>query len=132
MLGAGPVDGVLSDVGSQWLLVAETGGREVLVPLAAVVSLAGLRAWSGVPGEAGAGVRPAGARAPRCAGSPGTGCRFRCGSPTASVVSGTVDRVGADFVEVTEHGAGEPRRRGEVGAVRTIPFAALALVRSGP
>ena len=54
VLGAGPVDGVLSDVGSQWLLVAETGGREVLVPIAAVVSLTGLRAWSGVPGEAGA------------------------------------------------------------------------------
>ena len=41
------------DVGSQWLLVAETGGREVLVPSTAVVSLAGLRAWSGTPGSGG-------------------------------------------------------------------------------
>ena len=47
-------------------------------------------------------------------------------------MSGTVDRVGADFVEMTEHGAGEPRRRAEVSGVRTVPFAALALVRSGP
>ena len=45
------------------------------------------------------------------------------------MVSGTVDRVGADFVEMTEHGAREPRRRGEVSAVRTIPFGALALIR---
>jgi hypothetical protein len=47
------------------------------------------------------------------------------------VVSGTLDRVGADVVEVSEHGPGEARRRGEVGSVRTVPFSALALVRSG-
>lgn len=130
-LGAGPVDGVLADVGSQWLLVAETGGREALVPLTAVVSLGGLRAWSGAPGSAG-----------RVFARLGLGHALRgiardrvpvqVWLVDGSVVAGTLDRVGADFVEVSEHGAGEVRRRGAVTGVRTVPFGALALVRSGP
>ena len=131
VLGAGQVDGVLSDVGSQWLLVAETGGRDVLVPLAAVVSLTGLRAWSGVPGEAGAVFARLGIGS-ALRGIARDRLPVQVWLTDGSVVSGTVDRVGADFVEMTEHGAGEPRRRGEVGAVRTIPFGALALIRSGP
>jgi hypothetical protein len=46
-------------------------------------------------------------------------------------VTGTVDRVGADFVEVAEHGPGEPRRQREVSGVRAVAFAAIAVVRSG-
>ena len=46
VLGAGPVDGLLADVGTRWLLVAETSGRQALVPLSGVLSLAGLRAWT--------------------------------------------------------------------------------------
>jgi len=45
-----------------------------------------------------------------------------------SVLAGTLDRVGSDFVELTEHG--EVRRRGEVTGVRTVPFVAIALLRS--
>ena len=130
--GPGPVDGVLVDVGSQWLLVAETGGREVLVPSTAVVSLAGLRAWSGAPGSGGQVFARLGLGSRAARDRPGPAAGPGAGSSTRSVVSGTVDRVGADFLEVTEHGAGEPRRRAEVTAVRTVPFAALALVRSGP
>jgi hypothetical protein len=130
-LGAGPVDGVLTDVGSQWLLVAETGGREVLVPSAAVVSLAGLRAWSGAPGSAGQVFARLGlGHALR--GIARDRVAVQVWLTDGSVVSGTVDRVGADFLEVTEHGSGEPRGRGDVTGVRTVPFAALALVRSGP
>jgi hypothetical protein len=131
VLGAGPVDGVLADVGSQWLLVAETGGREVLVPLTAVVSLVGLRAWSEVPGSAGQVFARLGLGS-ALRGIARDRLPVQVGLTDGSVVSGTVDRVGADFVEVSEHGPGEPRRRSEVAAVRTIPFGALALVRSGP
>ena len=53
VLGAGPVDGLLADVGAQWLLLAEPSGRQALVPSSAVLSLAGLRAWTSVPGEGG-------------------------------------------------------------------------------
>lgn len=44
-------------------------------------------------------------------------------------VAGTADRVGSDFVEISEHPPGEPRRRGCVLAVRTVPLVALAAVR---
>jgi hypothetical protein len=47
-----------------------------------------------------------------------------------STCSGTIDRVGADFVEIAEHAPAEPRRAGAVTAVRTIPRAAILIVRS--
>jgi hypothetical protein len=131
VLGAGAVDGRLADVGSQWLLIAEAGGREVLVPWSAVLSLGGLRAWSDVPGSAGQVFARLGlGHALR--GIARDRLPVQVWLTDGSVVSGTVDRVGADFVEVTEHGSGEVRRRGDVTGVRTIPLAALALVRSGP
>ena len=129
--GVGAVDGQLADVGSQWLLVAETGGREVLVPWTAVLSLGGLRTWSAAPGSAGQVFARLGlGHALR--GIARDRLPVQVGLLDGSVVSGSVDRVGADFLEVTEHGTGEVRRRGDVTGVRTVPFAALALVRSGP
>jgi hypothetical protein len=46
-----------------------------------------------------------------------------------SVVDATVDRVGADFIEVATHLAGESRRRAEVRDVVTLPLAAVVAVR---
>jgi len=128
--GAGMVEGVLRDVGPEWLLLAEEAAREAMVPLASVLSVSGLSAWTGVPGSGGQVVR-----------------RLRLGSALrgvardraavaltlvdGSVLSGTVDRVGGDFVELGAHGVGEARRRAEVRSVRTVPFTALAVVRSG-
>ncbi len=131
VLGAGAVDGVLKEVGAQWLLVEEDGGRDALVALPAVLSLAGLTAWSAPPGAGGQVFARLGL------GSALRGIA-RDRAPVSvwlldgSVVSGTVDRVGADFLEVSTHGPGEPRRRTEVSSVRTVAFAGLALLRSGP
>jgi hypothetical protein len=44
-------------------------------------------------------------------------------------VTGTIDRVGADFFELAEHALDAPRRRGEVQNVRLVPTAALVAVR---
>jgi hypothetical protein len=49
----------------------------------------------------------------------------------ATVLTGTIDRVGADFIDLAEHAPGEPRRAGAVRAARTVPFAVLAVVRTG-
>jgi hypothetical protein len=130
VLGAGAVEGVLAEVGSQWLLLTETAGREVLVSLPAVVSLAGMRAWSEAPGSGGQVFARLGLGS-ALRGIARDRMPVQVWLTDASVLSGTVDRVGADFVEVAEHGAGEARRRGEVTGVRTVPFAALALLRSG-
>lgn len=131
LLGGGAVEGVLTEVGGGWLLVEEGPGGAALVPLPAVVALAGLSAWSGVPGAGGRVLARLGL---------GSALRavardrlpLRLGLVDGSTLAGTLERVGADFVEVTEHPAGEPRRRAGVTGVRTVPFAALAVVRSGP
>ena len=47
-----------------------------------------------------------------------------------SALSGTLDRVGADHVDLAEHAPGEPRRAASVRQVRLVPLAALAAIRS--
>ena len=125
--GAGLVDGVLRDVGLEWVLV-EDGGREALVPLGAVRALTGLTPWSGAPEPSGRVARQLSLRwALRGI------ARDRSGVTAvlldATVLTGTVDRVGADFVEIAAHGPGEPRRRADVRAVQTVPLEALAVLR---
>ena len=143
--GVGRVDGRLAEVGDQWLLLTGEGrgargdgdagdaAAQVLVGLAAVASVTDLAPTSvpistPAPGPAGSGrVRL------------GLGVALRAIARDrvpvvvhltgGDTVEGTLERVGADFVEVTEHPAGEVRPR-RSGAVRTVPFAALALVRS--
>jgi len=46
-----------------------------------------------------------------------------------SVLTGTIDGVGLDYVEVAEHSADLPRRAENVLGVRSVPFAGIAVVR---
>jgi hypothetical protein len=132
--GAGAVEGRLVDVGSEWLLVTDDvagSDRECLVPLSAVLSLSGLAAWT-APAD---GAGQVGARLGLGVVLRGI-ARDRSGLAVTlvdgSTFSGTLDRVSADFVEVSEHGPGEPRRADVVTGVRTVPFPALAVLRRGP
>jgi len=144
VLGGSTVEGRLAGVGSDWLLVDTSGGDgsrgsggssvggvagAALVPAAAVVSVQGLSARSTSPGSEGKVASRLGlAHALRSV------ARDRSEVSVAlidgSTLAGTVDRVGADFFEVAEHPVGEPRRRADVLGVRTVPFAAVAVVRS--
>jgi hypothetical protein len=128
LIGAGVIEGQLSAVGPDWLLLAEIGGREALVAAQAVLSIGGLAAQTSVPhGEGQVAARLDLAYALRGI--------VRDRSPVAltlidgSTATGTLDRVGADFVEVAEHAPGEPRRRDAVQAVRTYPLTSLVVVR---
>lgn len=130
LLGAGRVDGVLVDVGVDWLLVQEPTGREVLAPTATLLSVGGLGRRSGVPGEEGEVGRRLDLRwALRAL------ARDRAAVHVAlvdgGVVAGTLDRVGADHVELAQHAPGEPRRAAAVSGVRLVPLPALAAVWSG-
>ena len=127
VIGTGSVRGSLNGVGPDWLLLDD--GRDLLIPLAAVLGIAGLTPWSGSPGtetavEAKLGVgyalREIGRRR----------VPVRLSLTDGRTLHGTLDRVGADFVELAEHLAGEPRRAKAVTGVRTVPFAAIAAVRS--
>lgn len=136
-LGGHLVRGTLTRVGVQWLLVDVGGGREVVGVNAQLRSVRGLGRVSAVPGSAGLvesrlGLRQvlrgiARDRSPlRLHLAGGTDA----GAPWTSV-DATLDRVGADFVEVATHPAGEVRRRTDVREIELIPLTALvALSRS--
>jgi len=121
--------GVVREVGPDWFLLVEPPAREVLVSLAAVAAVRGLGAMSSHPGSEGrvaakldlryAVRRLARDRAPLAATLQG-----------GSVLVGTFDRVGADFVELAEHAPGERRRPHAVRRVSTVPLRALVVARS--
>jgi hypothetical protein len=126
--GAGEVAGRLEELGPDWALVTDDNGREALVALPAVVAVSGL-------------VRSTAAAAPESPLRTALDLRralrglARDRSTVAvvlddgAVLTGTVDRVGADFVELAEHAPDEFRRAGAVRAVRAVALAGVAVVR---
>ncbi len=126
--GALALTGVLRRVGPDWLLLDEGSGREVLTAVAAVHGVTGLSRVSAVPDSApGVESRLSLRHALRGLArdrSPVRVCRV-----DGSTLDATIDRVGADFIEVALHAPGETRRRGDVREVALVPFAALAAVR---
>lgn len=127
--GGGTVHGTLLDAGPDWLLLSETGLREVLVPMGSVLGVTGLSARTAPPGSEG----DVGRRLDLRWALRGL-ARDRAGVSLVlrdgSTLAGTLDRVGADHVDVAEHPPGEARRASAVRQVRLVPIAALGLLRS--
>ena len=125
----GPLHGRLVDVGADWLLLDESSARQALVPLASVLAISGLGARASEP----ATESPVVARL-------GLGYVLRALARDRAVVAitlrdgshrvGTVDRVGADHVTISEHAPDEVRRPSAVRVSTLLPFAAVVLVRS--
>ncbi len=124
--GVGTVRGALLQVGADWLLLQ--AADEVLIPLTAVLAISDL---------------PTAATSPS-GGSP-VSSRLRLTAALRAVVlersavmvtlrtgtslTGTPERVGADYVDLALHEIGEAPRRSSVRGRSTVPFAALGQVR---
>ena len=123
------VCGTVADAGLDWLLVHDRGERGSLVPFGAIVAITGL----GVRAAAGQGV----VTAKRF----GLGYALRGLSRNRSVVSladisgsvttGTIDAVGADALDLSEHPADVARRAENIVARRIVPFTAIVAIRHG-
>ncbi len=124
------VRGVLRAVGPDWIHLEVEASSQAVVRLDAVLSVTGLGAHSTTPGREG-----------RVAARLALGSALRAVARDrlpviitlidGSSLSGTLDRIGADFAELAEHPVGEARRQHAVTAVRLVPFRALAMVSSG-
>jgi hypothetical protein len=127
--GLGVVRGTLLDAGADWLLLDEGAGREALVPLAAALGITGAGRASAAPEAGGAVGKRLDLRwALRAL------ARGRAGVAVVltdgATLHGTLDRVGADHVDLAEHAPGEARRAAQVRGVRLVPLRAVAIVRS--
>lgn len=122
------LDGTLARVGPDWLLLAEADGRESVVALGRLLSVSGLGRLSAVPGSGGV-VQARLTLRSALRGIARDRSPVRLHLADGELLDATIDRVGADFVDVARHAPGEPRRRGEVRDVVLVPFAALAAVR---
>lgn len=126
--GHGAVHGQLTDCGVDWLLIAEAGEREALVPMTAVLSVSGLGRGLVRTDPADRVARGLDLRW-ALRGIARDRSPVLVGLRDGSAATGTVDRVGADHLELAEHPAGEPRRPATVRGVRLVPLPALAVVR---
>lgn len=135
--GAVTVSGILKTVGPDWVLVAEAPGRDAVVALAHLTIAEGLTAKTG---------RPLGPVAQKLTLRSALRGLARDRAPVSLVladtsagqsagagdVTGTLDRIGADFVEMAVHAAWELRRPAGVRRSALVPLPAIAVVRSQP
>lgn len=124
--GSEPVEGAVGCSGPDWVLLVADSGAETLVPLGAIVWVRGLAPHaeaerSLVAARLGLGVALRGLARDRA--------EVTVMSRGGERFTGTIDRVGADFVELAEHPLGEPRRAGAVRSTRAIPFSGLSALR---
>jgi hypothetical protein len=127
VVGHEPVAGMLLEVGSEWLLMRDAQGRDVLVPWSAVLALVGLGAATADRAEVGPTFRRLGL-SPALRALARDRAGVAVGLVDGTVVTGTVDRVGRDFFDLSEHPRGESRRAREVSGVRVIRQQAVATV----
>jgi len=125
---AGTVTGVLAEVGPDWLLV-DDGARQCLVASSAVRWVSGLGRRT-APAEAAGPVRGRLDLRRALRGLARDRSAVQVVLDDGGVLSGTLDRVGADYVELAEHPADLPRRAEVVQGVRAVVIRRIAVVRT--
>lgn len=116
--------GRLVDLGSDWLLLHDSAGHDLLLTSRSIVAVAGLSERSEPATTArrfAIGYALRGLSRDRAA--------VIVADTSGARVTGTIDGVGRDWCDIAEHPADEPRRPSQVRARRTIPVEALVWVR---
>lgn len=131
------VSGTLAHVGPDWLLVHEGPGREVMVALRSTTIVEGLAATTGTPMrgvELRLDLRQALRGLARDRAPISMVVVGGVGEPTSlhTEITGTIDRLGADFLEMALHAPWEPRRSASVRSIVLVPLPAVVLVRAVP
>jgi hypothetical protein len=125
--GVGQVTGTVQAAGPDWLLVSERAGSETVVRTAAVVCAGGLGTHAAVAGAEGeVGARLGLAYVLR--GIARDRSEVVMNLTDGSTLTGRVDRVGHDFVDVAPRAEAE-KRRAEPPGTRTVPLSAVAALR---
>lgn len=124
---SGDIVGTVEDVAPAWLVLAEDVTR-VLIPTSAVLRVDGLgRHLAAEPGKV--------LRSLSLGHALRALARDRAGVAVmvaGAAVTGTIDRVGADHLDLAMHAPGELRRRQVVVGPTTICFSAIDWVKSAP
>jgi hypothetical protein len=128
--GAGQLSGRLADLGPDWVLLVDERGAESVIAIRAVTSVTGLLRRT-VPEE---DDRPRVRFDLRLVlrATARDRCAVALTTDDGVVLTGTIDRVGADFLELAEHPVDEPRRAAAVRAVHAVALTAVAVVTRGP
>ncbi len=123
-------EGVLSHAGADALVLAE-GRHQVLVPFGAVTRYAGLgRVSVAEPSQVRRRIGLGHALRGLARDRAGVAVILRHMPAKDSGLTGVIDRVGSDFVDLAMVSPGEARRAAQVRQVATIPFESLGAIRS--
>jgi hypothetical protein len=125
---AEPVEGELTRVGKDCLLLEGQRFDEWLIPVTALTAVHRLGPWA-EPAVGAVAAKLGLAHLLRGIARDRSPVTLFCAGPGGHPVSGTIDRVGADFLEIAEHPLDTPRRRTEVHNVRVVPTQALSALR---
>jgi hypothetical protein len=126
---AGQITGRLVEVGADWLLLEDEQARSCLVATAAVRWVGGLGRLTSAPEAAGL-VRAQLNLRRALRGLARDRSQVQVVLDDGGVLSGTLDRVGADYLEFAEHPGDVPRRAEAVQSVRALVIDAVAVVRT--